>query len=117
MSVETPNSVSNKITKTANGLADQADKAASRAGDQAESRIAKLADKAEAAARRAETVLHDGIETLRTQTRAYADQAADRMETAQRVVTERVREKPLTGVAIAAGVGLVVGMLIGSRRN
>jgi ElaB/YqjD/DUF883 family membrane-anchored ribosome-binding protein len=32
-------------------------------------------------------------------------------------VSEQVREKPLTGLAIAAGAGLVLGLLIGSRRN
>jgi ElaB/YqjD/DUF883 family membrane-anchored ribosome-binding protein len=110
MSVETPASAANtaakKIDKTANGLADKA-----------ETRISKLADRAESAARRAETVLHDGVETLRTQTRAYADQAADRIEKAQKVVSEQVREKPLTGIAIAAGAGLLVGLLLGSRRN
>ena len=121
MSIENParaaQSASTRIAKTAHGLAGKANKAASEMADQAETRIAKLADKAEHAARRAETVLHDGIETLRSQSRAYADQAADGIENAQRVVTERVREKPLTGIAIAAGAGLILGLLLGSRRN
>ena len=54
MSVETPataaNAAATKIRKTADGVADHA-----------ETRIAKLADRAESAARKAETVLHDGV--------------------------------------------------------
>lgn len=110
MSVENPASATDaaatKVKKTANGLADQA-----------ESRINTLADRAETAASRAEAVLHDGIETLRRQTRVYVDQAAERIERAQQAVSDQVREKPLTGLAIAAGAGLVLGLLIGSRRN
>jgi ElaB/YqjD/DUF883 family membrane-anchored ribosome-binding protein len=99
-------SAANKVAKTANGLADKA-----------ESKISKLADRAEKAAHRAETVLHDGIETLRTQTRVYADNASDKWDTTQKAVTDHVREKPLQGIAIAAGVGLIIGLLMGSRRN
>jgi len=117
MTIENPNSLantaSNKLTKTANGLANKADALA----DKAESKIAKLADRAEKAAHRAETVLHDGIETLRTQSRVYADQAVDKWDSTQKAVTERVREKPLEGIAIAAGVGLLIGLILGSRRN
>ena len=95
-----------KLSKTANGVANKAD-----------DKITEIARRAETAARRAEAVLHDCVDTLRTQTRAYADQAVERIEQAQAVVSERVREKPITGVLAAAGVGLLVGMLISGRRN
>lgn len=108
MTIETPSTstTSTKISKTANGLADKA-----------ESKISKLADRAEKAANRAETVLHDGIETLRTQARAYADTATEKWDSTTKAVTDSVREKPLQGIAIAAGVGLIIGLLLGSRRN
>jgi len=93
-----------KLTKTANGLANKAD-----------SKISDLARKAETAARRAETVLHDGVETLRTQSRVYADQAVEKFEHAQESVREQVRERPLTGLLAAAGVGFLLGLLVARR--
>jgi ElaB/YqjD/DUF883 family membrane-anchored ribosome-binding protein len=95
----------NKLTKTADGLADRAD-----------GKIADLARKAESAARRAETVLHDGVETLRSQSRAYADQAVQKFESAQVSVREQVRERPITGLLAAAGVGFLLGLLVARRR-
>lgn len=104
MSVETPpmSAKSSKVRKTANGVAD--------AAEAAESRIAE-------AAKRAESAVRDGVETIRAQTRAYADTAAEKIETAQKVVVERVREKPVESAIAAFGIGLVVGMLIAGRRH
>ena len=89
-----------KLSKKANGVADKAD-----------DKITEIARRAESAARRAEAVLHDGMDTLRLQTRTYADQAVERIERAQTVVSER------TGVLAAAGVGLIIGMLLSGRRH
>lgn len=93
-----------KLTRTANGLANKAD-----------TKISDLARKAEAAARKAETVLHDGVETLRTQGRAYADQAVQKYEESAEQLRERVRERPLTGLMAAAGVGFLLGLLVARR--
>lgn len=111
MTIENPTTpaaskASQRVAKTANGVADKAD-----------TKITELARRAEEAARRAEAALHDGVDTLRTQSRVYADQAIDRIEHAQTVVSERVREKPITGVLAAAGVGLVIGLLLSGRRH
>jgi ElaB/YqjD/DUF883 family membrane-anchored ribosome-binding protein len=67
------------------------------------------------AARRAEEVVRESVETLRAQTRAYADTAAQRLDTAQKVVVEHVKEKPLQSTAIAVGVGVVIGLLLARR--
>lgn len=106
MSVETP-AVSAaktrvKARQAANGVAD--------AAAAAETRIAE-------AARRAEAIIRDGVETLRAQTRAYADTAAERIETAQKVVVDHVREKPVQSTLTAFGIGLVLGVLLAGRRN
>lgn len=104
METEPPAPKPDKLTKTANGLANKAD-----------SKISDLARKAEEAARRAETVLHDGVETLRTQGRVYADQAVQKFEAAQETVREQVRERPITGLMAAAGVGFLLGLLVARR--
>jgi len=101
-----PTSKSAKVAKTANGIAEKAD-----------TKITELARRAESAAQRAEEILHDGVETLRVQSRVYADQAAEQMERAQRVVSERVRERPITGLLAAAGVGLLLGLILSSGRR
>src|SRR3954471_11395227 len=107
MSVDTPATpakTKTKIAKTTDGLANRA-----------EDKIHDLARRAETAARRAETVLHDGIETLRTQSRVYADQAAEKIGEAQEAPRSRVRERPLTAIAAAAGVGFLIGLLVARR--
>jgi ElaB/YqjD/DUF883 family membrane-anchored ribosome-binding protein len=95
-----------KIDKAANGLASTADR-----------KISQLADRAESAARRAETILHDGVAALKTHTQAYADAAAQKFDAAKTVTRDKVRERPLTGLLAAAGVGLLLGMLIAGRRR
>lgn len=104
MSVETPpmSTKPSRVRKTANGMAD--------AAEAAETRITE-------AARKAEAVVRDSVETLRAQTRAYADTAAEKIDSAQKVVVERVREKPVESAIAAFGIGLVVGMLIAGRRH
>jgi ElaB/YqjD/DUF883 family membrane-anchored ribosome-binding protein len=87
--------------------------AADSAAEAVEAAETRLAD----AARRAEVAIREGVETLRAQTRAYADTAAERLENAQRVVVEQVREKPVASALTAFGVGLVLGVLLAGRRN
>ncbi len=94
-----------KIDKAANGLAEQADR-----------KISDLAHRAEHAAKRAEGALHDGVEALRSHTRTYVDTAARSLDGARNEVADKVRERPMTGLLAAAGIGLLLGMLIGRRR-
>lgn len=69
-------------------------------------------------ARRAEKAIQEGIDTLRNQSRGYVDTAADRFDTTQRYVVDKVHERPLTAALTALGVGVVVGLLLSSgRRN
>jgi ElaB/YqjD/DUF883 family membrane-anchored ribosome-binding protein len=68
-------------------------------------------------ARRAERAIHDGIESLRTQSRGYVGSAEEQFDVAQRYVTERVHERPMTATLAALGVGVLVGFLLSGRRN
>lgn len=90
--------------------------------------IDKAADKADSAlksadssfndiAKRAERAIHEGFESLRNQTRVYADTAGEQIDTAQRYVTQRVQERPLAATAAALGVGVLVGFLLASGRR
>jgi ElaB/YqjD/DUF883 family membrane-anchored ribosome-binding protein len=55
------------------------------------------------------------VETLRTQTRVYTDNAGQQVDEAQRYVLERVKERPLTATLTGLGVGLLLGLLLSSR--
>ena len=66
-------------------------------------------------AARAEVAIKEGLETFRAQSRTYADTAGHQLDVAQRYVTERVREKPQTALLAAAGVGLLLGLLLAGR--
>jgi len=66
---------------------------------------------------RIEQAVQDGLEQLRSQSRAYADNAGEQLEVAQQYVTERVRERPLAAIGAALGVGVLVGLLLSAGRK
>ncbi len=88
---------------------DQAATKADKAILEAEKRLTALADKAE-------KTVQEGLETLRAQTRVYADTAGESIDEAQRYLTEKVIERPLAATFTALGVGVMIGLLLGGRR-
>ncbi|MCF8503719.1 MAG: hypothetical protein K9G59_02300 [Caulobacter sp.] len=78
------------------------------AADQARDRLTEAAHRTEAAVR-------DGMETLRAQSRAYADTATAQFDDAQRYVVEKVKERPVTATLAGIGVGVLIGLLLSSR--
>jgi ElaB/YqjD/DUF883 family membrane-anchored ribosome-binding protein len=88
---------------------DQAATKADKAILEAEKRLTVLIE-------RAEKTIQEGLETLRAQTRVYADNAGQSIDEAQRYITDRVVERPLTSTFAALGVGVFIGLLLSSRR-
>lgn len=80
------------------------------ATDQARDRLTEAAHRTEAAVR-------EGIETLRAQSRAYADTASSHLEDAQRYVVGKVKERPVESALVTLGVGVVIGLLLASRSD
>ena len=90
---------------------------ASEAADKADKTILEAERNVHELAQRAERVAQDSLERLRLQSRVYAEEAERQLETAQKYVTERVHERPLTVTLAALGVGMMVGLLLGGRRR
>lgn len=80
-------------------------------------KIAADAQKAIAdAAKRIEATVQQGLEQLRAQSRVYADVAGEQLDEAARAASEQIRARPLAATGAALGVGVLIGMLIASRR-
>ena len=94
----------------AQGSAEQVERSFQDAVDIAERHLTE-------AARRAERALREGVESLRAQTRGYTADAEARVEDASRYVVERVKERPVTAAVAGLGVGLLLGLLLSSRRS
>ncbi len=66
---------------------------------------------------RAQRAVQDTLETLRAQSRTYVDNAGQQFDIAQRYVTERVKERPMTATLAGVGVGLLLGLLLAGRNH
>lgn len=100
---------------------DQAKSALKSAAKHAERSFVDAADQARErlteAAHRTETAVREGMETLRAQSRAYADTATAQFDEAQRYVVGKVKERPVESALITLGVGVVIGLLIANRSD
>ena len=68
------------------------------------------------AARRIEATVQQALEQLRAQSRVYADVAGEQLDEAARAASEQIRARPLAATGAALGVGVLIGMLLASRR-
>jgi len=89
---------------------DQAATKADKVILEAEKRLTALAD-------RTEKTVQEGLETLRARTRVYADTAGESIDEAQKYLTDRVLERPLTATFAALGVGVLIGALLSGGRR
>jgi ElaB/YqjD/DUF883 family membrane-anchored ribosome-binding protein len=68
------------------------------------------------AAKRIEAAVQQGVEQLRAQSRVYADAAGEQLDEAARAASEQIRARPLASTGAALGIGVLIGMLLASRR-
>lgn len=64
---------------------------------------------------RAQVAIQETLERLRGSSRGYVDTAGERLDTAQKYVTERVKERPVTATLAGVGVGVLIGLLLAGR--
>lgn len=111
--------MSTNATTPNSSEADQAKTALKSAAKHAERSFVDAADHARErlteAAHRTETAVREGMETLRAQSRAYADTAAQQFGDAQSYVVSKVKERPVEAALVTLGVGVVIGLLLASR--
>jgi ElaB/YqjD/DUF883 family membrane-anchored ribosome-binding protein len=68
------------------------------------------------AAKRIEAAVQQGIEQVRAQSRVYADVASEQLDEATRIASDQIRARPLAATGAALGIGVLIGMLLASRR-
>lgn len=90
---------------------------ATAAANETAAQIAADAQKAiTEATKRLETAVQQGLEQVRAQSRVYADVASEQLDEAARVASDQIRARPLAAAGAALGVGVLIGLLLASRR-
>lgn len=97
-------------TISSDGPAKDAPQTGAPKGPVAEAALADLINRVEA-------VFREGLKALGAQSKPLIDNAEDQLEAAQKAVSDQVRNRPLTATAVALGVGVVIGLLLGTGRR
>lgn len=111
-----PNDAAAEVSHEAEAVkADTAVKAAEQAKQSLEEAIAHAERTITEAVKAAERVLREGLEKLREQGKPLTENAGQQLDDAQRYVTERVKERPVTSAVAGLGIGLILGLLLSNR--
>jgi len=103
-----------KAKAAADSAAEHAERSFAEAAELARGKLAQGRAALREAAQRVERNLHDGLDTVRAQGRAYIDNTGQHIDEAQRYVVERVRERPVAATLAGIGVGVLLGILLAS---
>jgi ElaB/YqjD/DUF883 family membrane-anchored ribosome-binding protein len=66
---------------------------------------------------RAAKVAQETLDTLRERAKPYMDDAGEQLQIAERFLVERVQKQPLTTTLAVLGVGVLIGLVLGSGRS
>lgn len=91
-----------------NGTTMNEERSFADATEQAQAAIAAIVARAQAA-------IQETLERLRGSGRDYVDTAGEHLDTAQKYVVERVKERPVTATLAGVGVGVLIGLLLAGR--
>jgi len=69
------------------------------------------------AAKRIEKAVREGVDTIRSQSEPYRENATQQFDDAQKYVVERIKERPLVATLAGIGVGLLLGLLMANSRS
>lgn len=78
----------------------------------------EVADKAiRDAAKRIDKAVREGVDTIRTQSGPYRENATQQFDEAQKYVVDRIKERPVVATLAGLGVGLLLGLLMANRSD
>ncbi|MCB4823555.1 hypothetical protein [Roseicella aerolata] len=105
-------SAANDFNNDARNLGNQAQASAQRVSDDAREELARLRAQVE---RLMQERVTPALAGAADQVQDYAHRARETVEDQMDAITDTVRERPLTAVAIAAAAGYLIGRLMGSN--
>jgi ElaB/YqjD/DUF883 family membrane-anchored ribosome-binding protein len=105
-------SAANDFSNDARNLKDQAQASATKVGDDAKEELAKLRAQVE---RLMQERVTPALAGAADQVQDYASRARETIEDQADAISDTVRERPLTAVAIAAAAGYLIGRLMGGN--
>ena len=105
-------SAANDFSNDARNIKNQAEGSATRVGDDAKDELAKLRAQVE---RLMEERVTPALAGAADQVSDYASRARETIEDQADAISDTVRERPLTAVAIAAAAGYLIGRLMGGN--
>jgi ElaB/YqjD/DUF883 family membrane-anchored ribosome-binding protein len=119
MPADTLSSVEDEVESKTAKAAKAAKAAVANAADTGQEKLNEAIEIADRtlrdAARRIEKAVRESVETVRTQSGPYRDNAVQQFDEAQQYVVERIKERPIVATLAGLGVGLLVGLLMASR--